>query len=483
MPFRAHEEADLLSNKDACIVWFRRDLRLADNPALHHAAARELPVIPVYLWSPEEEAPWGPGAASRWWLHQSLRELDGTLRDRGARLVIREGDSLAALRSIIAETDAKLVCWNHCHSPAEMARDNAVRQALEKDGIEVVTGESSLLVDPDRLTTKQGGPFRVFTPFWRAMQALPAPDAPLPAPEVIPAPEHWPDSLPLKALNLEPTIDWAGGLREAWRPGEAGAWEQLRAFAGPPEAEYDAQRDRPDVAGTSRLSPHLHFGEIGPRQIWRNTSEAPYLRQLAWREFAHHVLHHAPESPEKPLRPAFERFPWRDDPAALKAWQEGRTGYPLVDAGMRELAATGWMHNRVRMVVATLLTKHLLTPWQEGARFFWDTLVDADLANNTLGWQWTAGCGADAAPYFRILNPVRQGERFDRRGDYVREWVPELMELPDKWIHHPWDAPKEILERAGVTLGNDYPEPIVDLKEGRERALAAYEHVKQARKK
>jgi deoxyribodipyrimidine photo-lyase len=342
------------------------------------------------------------------------------------------------------------------------------------------------LCEPWTLATKVGKPYQVFTPFWKACQASASPPPPTPAPRRLPAPEKWPASLALAEFKLEPAIDWAGGLRSTWQPGEKGAQALLDRFLRSALADYRTERDRPDRLGTSRLSPHLHFGEVGPGQIWHAISDAArdagaqrqaaaewYLRELGWREFAHHVLFHFPHTTDEPLRQEFARFPWRSDAKALRAWQRGRTGYPLVDAGMRELWHTGWMHNRVRMVVASFLVKHLLIPWQEGAAWFWDTLVDADLANNSLGWQWTAGCGADAAPFFRIFNPVSQGSKFDEQGEYVRRWVPELARMPAQWIHQPWAAPPQVLDEAEVKLGVTYPWPIVEHVEARKRALEA----------
>lgn len=434
------------------IVWFRLDLRLTDNPALTAAVQRGAPIIPVFIWAPEEEHPWAPGAASRWWLHHSLAALDADLRARGSRLVLRRGPSLETLRTLMRETGADVVFWNRRYEPALIARDKQIKASLPAESF-----NSALLVEPWEMKT-----YRVFTPFWRAVLARGIrTDRIPPAPTRLPAPATWPSSLPLDALELLPKIDWAAGLRAAWKPGEAGAQEQLRRFLKSAVLEYTANRNRPDLPATSRLSPHLHFGEIGPRQIWAavapkaDASGWGYLRQLGWREFAHHLLYHFPHTTDRPLRPEFEQFPWQTDPDRLRAWQRGRTGYPLVDAGMRELWTTGWMHNRVRMVVASFLVKDLLIPWQEGARWFWDTLVDADLANNTLGWQWTAGCGADAAPYFRIFNPTSQAEKFDPNSDYIRRWVPE----------------------AGTPA---YPAPIVNHDEARRRALQAFEKLPRA---
>ena len=457
------------------LVWFRLDLRVADNPALAQAVAAHDAVTPVFIWAPEEETPWAPGGASRWWLHQSLRAFQADLAARNSRLILRRGPTADVLMTLAAETGARAVYWNRRYEPAMIARDREIQRRFREAGLAAEGFPGNLLYEPGTVANREGKPFRVFTAFWRAWRSMPAPALSLDAPTRLPSPERWPDSLPLADLALEPKIDWAAGLRETWQPGEAGALQQLNAFLRDHVDAYTAERDRPDHEGTSRLSPHLHFGEISARQVWHALSPhpnaEPYLRQIAWREFAYHLLFHFPQTPNEALRPEFRRFPWQLDPRMLHAWTRGRTGYPFVDAGMRELWRTGWMHNRVRMVTASFLVKHLLIPWQEGARWFWDTLVDADLANNTLGWQWCAGCGADAAPYFRIFNPVLQGEKFDPAGAYVRRWIPELARLPDAWIHKP--APREVLAAAGVELGRTYPAQVVDHQAARERALAA----------
>jgi deoxyribodipyrimidine photo-lyase len=351
---------------------------------------------------------------------------------------------------------------------------------------------ASLLFEPWAVYNKTGKPFQVFTPFWKACLSLPEPPAPLPAPTRLPGALQWPESVSLARLQLEATPDRSAGWRRTWAPGVQGATAQLEHFVDTTLASYAATRDRPDLSGSSRLSPHLHWGEISPRRLWHLVQERTgqdhiadeacgtevYLRQLGWREFAHYALYHHPHLPQAPWRPAFAAFPWRQDAADLAAWQHGRTGYPLVDAGMRQLWTTGWLPNRVRMVVGSFLVKDLLLPWQEGARWFWDTLVDADLANNTLGWQWIAGCGADAAPFFRVFHPVKQGQKFDPHGEYVRRWVPELARLPDAWIHQPWTAPADALRAAGVALGHTYPHPIVDHQAARRRALAALQKLR-----
>ena len=471
------------------VVWLRRDLRLGDNPALTAALACCERVLPVYIHAPEEEVPWQPGAASCWWLHQSLQALGQHLQTLGSRLIIRQGESLATLRAVIAETGASQVHWNRCYEPAIVARYSSIKQALRADGLDCASHNAALISEPWSLKTGNGAPYRVFTPYWRRLEPqLAEIPAPAPSPDALPPVPSDLDGLALDSLALRPGIPWDRGLRETWKPGETGAQQALERFIARAIGFYHEARDWPAEHGTSRLSPHLHFGEIGPRQILaqvcndcRNPTVAePYLRELGWREFSHQLLYHFPQTPLEPLNPRFADFPWRSEraEALLTAWQQGRTGIPIVDAGMRELWRIGWMHNRVRMIVASVLTKNLRLPWQEGARWFWDALVDADLANNSQGWQWSAGCGADAAPYFRIFNPVRQGERFDTKGDYVRRWCPELAKLPDKLVHQPWEASERLLTQCGIKLGQDYPAPVIDLKASRAEALAAYDQVK-----
>jgi deoxyribodipyrimidine photo-lyase len=452
------------SGSAPALVWFRQDLRVSQNPALTAALERHTAVIPVYIWAPEEEGAWPPGAASRWWLHQSLASLQQELERRGSRLIIRKGPTAEALRRLLGESGAGAVYWNRRYEPAAVARDREVKSKLRESGLQAESFNGSLLFEPWTIHNSSGQPFQVFTPFWRACANHAPARAPAKAPRRLPSPAEWPHSLPLPGLRLEPAVDWVSGFRELWEPGEAGARRQLRRFLKEGLAEYPLNRDRPALAGTSRLSPHLHFGEISPREVWdaamamtgehRAACQA-WLRQIAWREFAYHLLYHHPESPHQGLRRQFDRFPWRDAPEHFIAWKRGQTGYPLVDAGMRELWRIGWMHNRVRMLVGSFLVKHLLIGWQDGAAWFWDTLVDADLANNTLGWQWVAGCGADAAPYFRIFNPQLQAAKFDPGGDYVRRWVPEVNTA-------------------------EYPRPIVDHAEARDRALAAFASITRA---
>jgi deoxyribodipyrimidine photo-lyase len=462
------------------LLWFRRDLRLADNPALTAALKAHDEVVPIYIHSPDEESPWRPGAASLWWLHHSLVALDADLRRRGGALHIRRGPASHTLRALVRETGAQAVYWNRQYEPAAIARDTRIKQALRANGVDAQSLNGALLFDPWDITTAQGAPYKVFTPFWRNARAKLEARPPSSAPRRLRT-RNVRGSLTIEALALLPRIPWDAGFHDAWQPGEAGARKVLRRFADRAVGAYATRRDFPGDAGTSRLSPHLHFGEISPMQIvwslqeksaasakYRQGAEA-YIRELGWREFSHHLLYHFPKSTDANLNPAFDRFRWaRKAPGQVQRWQRGETGIPIIDAGMRELWATGWMHNRVRMLTASFLTKNLRQHWLIGARWFWDTLVDADLANNTQGWQWTAGTGADAAPYFRIFNPVTQGLRFDPDGDYVRRWVPELRGFAGKFIHEPWSDP-ERLRASGYLL-----EPMVELGASREAALAAY---------
>jgi deoxyribodipyrimidine photo-lyase len=466
------------------ILWFRQDLRLADNPALTAALADASPVIPVYIFAPEEEGDWAPGGASRWWLHRSLQNLAEALAACGSRLCLRSAkDSLSVLLALAKDCGATRIVWNRRYEPAIIARDRRIKASLADSGLATETFNGRLLREPWTVKTKGGGPFQVFTPFWRHCLAGDDPVEPNAEPTAIPGPARW--------LELLPAIDWAGGLQAAWTPGSTGARASLQRFLVESFEDYGTLRDQPGVRGTSRLSPHLHFGEIGPREVWHTTRrfalargghatwrDSQFLTELGWREFAYHLLYHFPETPQQPLRVSYARFPWKSNAVATRAWTRGATGYPIVDAGLRQLWRTGWMHNRVRMIAASFLIKDLLVDWTEGARWFWDTLVDADLASNTLGWQWVAGCGADAAPFFRIFNPTTQGSKFDPQGAYIRHWVPELAKLSNEWIHEPSIAPPEVLEAAGIALGRDYPRPIVDHGLARREALAALGTIK-----
>lgn len=469
------------------LVWFRRDLRLADHAALNAAAATGLPVVPVFIGTPEEDGEAAAGAAWRWWLHQSLVALERSLRARGTRLIVRSGPITQILLQVAEETGARRIFCNRVYEPAALMAESALESRLRAKGVSIESFNGSLLFEPGSIRTAAGGAFRVFTPFWRALwNERGAVRVPLRTPKRIPGPRGWPTSLQVADLGLEPGIDWAAGIRAVWTPGEEAAQKRLRRFTKEPVGQYGEERNHTDHDGTSRLSPHLHFGEISPVQIWHAVADRPsseaYLRQLAWREFAYHLLVENPETIHEPFRTEFRNFPWRRNARRLRAWQRGQTGYPFVDAAMRQLWATGWMHNRARLVVASFLVKHLLIPWQQGAEWFLDTLVDADVANNTLGWQWVAGCGVDAAPFFRVFNPVLQGKKFDPEGAYVRRWVPELAGLPKEWIHQPWGAPAPVLAAAGVRMGTTYPRPLVDHREARQAALEAFQEMKQARR-
>ena len=484
---------------DTAIVWFRRDLRLADNPALNMALERHARIIPLYIHAPHEQDAWMPGAASRWWLHHSLLSLDQSLKQRGSHLVVRTADTcLDVLQALIAESGATHVYWNRLYEPHAMKRDRQITTTLIEAGIQVSTCNASLLFEPEEIAKQDGTPYRVFTPFWKACLRQETPFALTDSPARLPAVSQGIATVKIETLALLPSIRWDSGLASSWQPGESAAEVCLDSFLDDAVSVYPTGRDRPDRQHTSRLSPHLHFGEISPQRVVSRarqfaaaqsmpglvTGTDAFIREVGWREFASHLLYHFPHTTDKPLYGHFEQFPWRTEYTGdLEAWQRGQTGIPVVDAGMRELWHTGWMHNRVRMIVASLLTKNLLIPWQAGARWFWDTLVDADLASNTLGWQWTAGCGADAAPYFRIFNPVTQANRFDPQGYYIRRWIPELAGLPDRYLASPWTAPDTVLATAGVRLAKDYPAPLVDLKVSRAAALERYQSIKNLPRK
>ncbi len=438
----------------------------------------------IFLYILDDETPgdWPTGGASRWWLHRSLQSMGNRVR-----LILRRGSAGRVLEDVIREVNAGTVHFTRDYAPWADNLERRVKTIAENAGATCHRHGGYLLHEPETIRSGSGGPFKVYTPFARACLALGDPRPPQPAPEF----QQWTGDIQSDNLDgwklLPERPNWASGFETLWEPGEAGGRARLAGFIADGLAAYASDRDRPDREVTSRLSPHLHFGEISPAQCWhavrsaqskaggkRDAAAEKFLRELLWREFSYHLLHAFPELPSKPLRPAFENFPWTDDRAGLRAWQKGQTGYPIVDAGMRQLWATGTMHNRVRMIAASFLIKHLLVPWTEGERWFWDTLVDADLASNAASWQWVAGSGADAAPWFRIFNPVLQGEKFDGEGNYVRRWVPELTALPDKFIHRPWDAPAGVLASAGIELGVTYPYPVVEHGAARQRALAAF---------
>ena len=467
------------------LVLFRNDLRIADNGALAAAANLGRPVLAAFVHDEESEGVRPAGGASGWWLHHSLSALASRLEALGARLILRRGRMQQAVDGLIAESGADSVFWNRRYDPGGVIADTAMKQNLRERGIGAESFDGHLLHEPSRLTTGAGSFYKVFTPFWNALAAAPEPRDPIDPPRRLNgffgavSSERLDDLLPLPT-----SPDWAGGLRASWTPGEDGAHERLEEFLSDGIRGYADGRDFPARPSTSLLSPHLAHGEITPYRIFAALKDrrldasgagiAKFRKEIGWREFCYHLLFHNPQLHERNFQPGFDGLSWASDTAPLRAWQRGATGYPIVDAGMRELWLTGTMHNRVRMIAASFLTKHLLIDWREGERWFWDTLVDADPASNPGNWQWVAGSGADAAPYFRIFNPVLQGEKFDGDGAYVRRFVPEIAGLPDRWLHKPWQAPGPVLADAGVDLGGAYPRPIVDHAWARQRALAAY---------
>lgn len=478
--------------KSPVICWFRSDLRLHDNAALTAAIETGQPVLPVYILDDQSPDIWKRGGASRWWLHHSLSALDAALQKAGLHpLILARGNAREALPKIIQKTGASGVYWNRCYEPWAMQRDKEIKSGLKDDGIDVQSFAGYLLFEPWEIKNKSGQSYRVYTPFSKACfekaEALkPALDIPKIQHKHKGAAAY--QDLSLNDLGLIPKIKWYSGMQEIWHPGEAGALARFEDFLNDLIGDYKSARDFPAQEGVSRLSPHLHFGEISPCYIWHAvrvqmdkkkssknfaTHALGWLRQLVWREFSYHLLYEAPDFPEKPWNKKFSAFPWHQDDEALKKWQKGQTGYPIIDAGMRQLWQTGWMHNRVRMIVGSFLVKNLLLHWRDGEDWFWDTLVDADLGNNAAGWQWIAGCGADAAPYFRVFNPVLQSKKFDPDGAYIRQYVPELKDLPDEYLHTPWDAPPMIRQMA-----KNYPPPMVDLAQSRDRALSAYSEMK-----
>ncbi len=473
------------------ILLFRQDLRLQDHVALCAAVRARQPVVPCYILDDVTAGQWITGGASRWWLHHSLDALSESIQKRGGNLILRQGETVNEITRLANEVGASAVFWSRGYEPFQVLLEKRLHDTLSTNGVEAKRFGGTLLFEPDEIRNQSGEPFKVFTPFWKTCLRHTQPRPVKDTPQEISFYTKEITSDNLVDWNLLPTKpNWAKQFSDYWTPGEHGARQQLNQFLDDCVNDYKNQRDFPDRWGTSRLSPHLHFGELSPHQIWhagqRLSVQEPrlsagieaYLRQIVWREFSSHLLFHWPAFPEQPFREQFKNFHWHDDETALRAWRKGMTGYPIVDAGMRELWQTGWMHNRVRMIAASFLVKHLLIPWQQGEAWFWDTLVDADLANNSAGWQWVAGCGADAAPYFRIFNPTLQGTKFDASGNYVRRWVPELTRLPDKFIHEPWKAPESILHDAKISIGETYPKPIVDHQYARQRALDAFQQLK-----
>ncbi len=483
------------------LVWLRDDLRLRDNPALHHACEHYDAVLIVYIL--DDETPqtenYGDrriGGAQRWWLHHSLSDLKDNIEKHGGTFILRRGQANTVVQNLVDEWEPQAVLWNRRYTPWGINHDKNLKSKLQDQNIAVQSFKANLLMEPWEVQTKTGGNYGVYTPFWknirpRIMQEL---ETPLDIPQ-LKSIEDSPASDTLNDWGLLPTQpDWSGGFN-IWSPGEDNALKRLDRFIDQAAAQYDEQRDQPSVEGTSRLSPHLAFGEISPRLIWYklrfalesasgNTNAQDnidvYLSEIAWREFAYHLLFHHPQTINQPLKDKYNKVPWIMNEDMYQKWCKGQTGIPIIDAGMRQLLQTGWMHNRVRMLVGSFLVKNCLIPWQAGENWFWDTLVDADQASNVMGWQWVAGSGADAAPYFRVFNPVTQGERFDSNGDYIREFVPELSGLPNQYIHKPWEAPEDVLREARIKLGTHYPKPLVDLKTSRQAALDAYAKMKES---
>ena len=469
-----------MSDTSPVVVWFRRDLRTADNPALFHASETGRPVVALYIR--ESDHPYPQGGAADWWLHYSLESLQDSL---GIPLIIRRGKAVDIVPDVVRATGASALYINRRYTPRGHEIDKAVTDALD---IEVHDYKSFLLVEPWDVKTGDGTFYKVFTPFWRKAreEALGDVGEPLPAAK----PKRFRgnvESLTLADLDLLPTKpDWGSKMRQYWNIGERGAMDRLQEFVDDDIDRYADYRDRPDLAITSRLSPHLAHGEISPRQCWAEVEGSDkkadkFLSELGWREFSYNVLYHFPDLKTENYNEDFDNLEWETGKADLRAWQKGQTGYPFVDAGMRQLWETGWMHNRLRLVTASFLVKHLLHDWREGEEWFWDCLVGGDVANNAQNWQWVAGTGFDAAPFFRIFNPITQGEKFDPDGDFIRKWVPELKDLPNKYLHHPWTAPEEVLADANVILGKTYPHPIVEHKPARERALKAYKVSREVR--
>ncbi len=488
-----------MTTKKTIIVWFRRDLRLTDNPALHWATQQKRPVLCVYINDTQATDDNKPGGASRWWLHHSLLALDSQLSNCGNKLHLISGSPDESMYKLVEATGADTVVWNRRYEPSAIALDSAIKKHLIDIGHTVTSFPGNYCHEPWQVQREGKHPYKVFTAYWRASLkhatlavAGADTDTATDGPEKILCYRGKGCSgVNIESLGLLPTLPWADQFADTWQPGEAGAAIRLQQLLDGAISHYSEGRDLPAVEGTSRLSPHLAFGEISPRQITAAIADRvvsgelkdddnteTYRKEIGWRDFACHLLYHFPHTTENPLDVRFKKFPWKKNKKALQRWQQGNTGIPLVDAGMRQLWQTGWMHNRVRMVVGSLLIKNMGIHWLEGARWFWDTLLDADLASNTMGWQWVAGSGADAAPYFRVFNPVRQGERFDPDGDYIRQWVPEIAKLGKKTIHAPWTASDTELANAGIVLGKTYPKPIVDLAQSRKDALERFGTIK-----
>ena len=482
---------------ESVIVWFRQDLRLGDNPALHAAIKSKAQIIPLFCFNDEESGTWQPGAASRWWLHHSLISLSDELNSLGSRLILRSGSSVNTLLELIKQCNVSAVYCNALYEPAHLNRDRVIHDELQKQGIAFHCFHGNLLIPPDQVKNKSGLPYRVFTPFYRYYLSYGFNSQCLAKPKKLNPVDKNIKTKNINSLNLLPGITWYSGFGTKWIPGETGAHNHLKIFCKKHLLDYSKARDVPSIDGTTNLSPHLHFGEISPRQIITTLMKVSHsskhpgtssardavIRELIWRDFANHILVHYPHTTDQPFMENFSRFPWkRNDRKFLNAWQQGKTGIPIIDAGMRQLWNTGWMHNRVRMIVASLLAKNANLHWLNGARWFWDTLVDADLANNSMNWQWVAGCGVDAAPYFRIFNPVTQGKKFDPDGEYIRQWIPELTHFPARYIHEPWNAPDALQKEIGIIIGRHYPKPVLDLSLSRKEILGIYNRYRQEKK-
>jgi len=479
-----------MPKKRIAILWIHNDFRLHDNLALAEAAGFD-ELIPVYIWDERNSNPWKTGGASKWWLHQTLQIFQKRLVELGSDLILLKGPPEEQLKQIAIRSGASTVLWNRSYDPSESnivkSAQNALHSLLDFKSL-----QGNILCSPEELRKKDGSPYLVYTPFWKNFLAKYAVTNPTKKKNLPPLPkEVIGTGFCVEDLNLLSDSLWHEAFHKCWKPGEEEALKKVRRFFKKNLQRYNKDRDFPEIEGTSMLSPHFHFGEIHPQQVLRMIADEygdlkkihdpniiQFMKEILWREFSYHLLQHFPNMPNYPIREMYKSFPWKKNKKGFAAWTKGETGYPIVDAGMRQLWKTGWMHNRVRMITASFLVKHLGISWQEGEKWFWDTLVDADLANNAQGWQWIAGCGVDAAPFFRIFNPIMQGEKFDPTGKYVARWCPELEKLPPKWIYRPWEAPPKELAKANITLGVDYPYPIVDHKEARDQALWNYDRMR-----
>lgn len=467
--------------ESTAIIWFRNDLRLSDNAALN-AAQRHKSIIPLFIYDETLKAELG--GARKWWLHHAINVLGQNISELGNDLILKSGNEYDTLQSVIEQTCAKAVYWNRRYEPSRIKIDKAIKNDLKNQGVSVESFAGHLLHEPTQLMNKSGTPFKVFTPFWRTLESQVVESSPIPKPDSLPPAANKIESDQLDDWKLLPTNpNWATSIGQRFTPGENAAQSLLGDFLQNKVDRYKEKRDFPAVENTSYLSPYLTFGEISPRQIWSESQTfeggQSFRRQLGWRDFSYYLLIHNPELKFKNFNDNFDTFQWSHSEELFEKWKKGQTGYPIIDAGMRELWQTGYMHNRVRMVVASFLTKHLLIDWREGEKWFWDTLVDADPANNAASWQWVAGSGADASPYYRIFNPIIQGQKFDPEGRYVKQYVPELANLAAKYIHTPWEAPEHVTLEAGIELGTTYPKPIVDHSFARNRALDAYQRMKE----